>query len=344
MRRHKNTHTHTHTVNRIILALCRGCFCLWRWSRRGTYTNMQLLLQVITGVSSRRGGWGVQRDGSFASIHRGGKLERDVFHPFLLVCKLFFVGLIKISKYFATNIICVLHRRLLYCNISGCKANAHAPSTFSSHCKMDSSQGPFTHILHLHSSIRSSLFSSFLPCFHQNASSCLLFLWHLTAHLSFLLFFHLFVQSRVSVKGAPRVGMAAWHGLTRLPMNPLGCPSRKIMKQFIHCTPFVLHLLELYQLISCVIDLCWISRSQHSRLDKSVAFNHISWGILENASLKFPTLLYLRKMVQFLFLLLQFCNCKGDFGVVVWRFLGFRKHLSLKMSRKHATSPAISLL
>lgn len=170
---------------------------------------------------------------------------------FLLVCKLFFVGLIKNIKIFwAVNIICELHRRLLYCNISECKANACAASTFSSHCEVDSSQGPFTHILHLHSSIRSSLFSSFLPGFHENASSCLLFLWHLTAHRSFLLFFHLFVQSRVSVKGAPRVGMAAWHRLTRLPSSPLGCPSRKIMKQFIHCTPFVLHLLELYQLIS----------------------------------------------------------------------------------------------
>lgn len=235
---------------------------------------MQLLLQVITGGRSRRGGWGVQRVGSSASFHRGGKLERDVFHPVFTCLQVVLCWTDK--KYLAMNLICVLHRRLLYCNISECKANARAASTFSSHCQMDSSQGPFTHILHLHSSIRSSLFSSFLPCFHENASSCLLFLWHLTAHRSFLLFFHLFVQSRVSVKGAPRVGMAAWHGLTRLPMSPLGCPSRKIMKRFIHCTPFVLHLLELYQLISCVIDLCWISRSKQSRLHKSVAFNHIS--------------------------------------------------------------------
>lgn len=194
-------------------------------------------------------------------VFRGGELERFMFRPVFTCLQVVLCWTDK--KY--QNILSREHYLCIaqaFCSILECKANARAPSTFSSHCEMDSSQGPFTHILHSHSSIPPSLFSSFLPCFHENASSCLLLLWHLTAHRSFLLFFHLFVQSRVSVKGAPRVGMAAWHGLTRLPMSPLGCPSRKIMKQFIHCTPFVLCLLELYQLISCVIDLCWSSGSQ----------------------------------------------------------------------------------
>lgn len=92
----------------------------------------------------------------------------------------------------------------------------------------------------LHSSLLSSLFSSFPPCSRENASSCLFSLWHLPAHLSFPLFFRLLIQSWVGVKGAPSVGMAAWHKLSGLPERPLGCPSGTFGHCFLTVQPLSL--------------------------------------------------------------------------------------------------------
>lgn len=47
---------------------------------------------------------------------------------------------------------------------------------------------------------------------------------HPSVHPSYLLFFDVFVQLWVSVREARRVGMAAWHKHTRLPISPPGCP------------------------------------------------------------------------------------------------------------------------
>lgn len=68
-------------------------------------------------------GGGVQRA---LPLFRGGKLEREVFHPVFLVCKLFFVGLIKYLR--PKHYLCVAQTTELYRDISECKPNAHLHS------------------------------------------------------------------------------------------------------------------------------------------------------------------------------------------------------------------------
>lgn len=159
-------------------------------------------------------------------MHREGKLE-GVLHPVFLIYKSFlFVVLIKVSIYLdsETLSVCVLHSSEDHCTVTFTILNAnlmHASHLHSVHIGRWILPKDPLHTCPPLAFFRSFFFLSFPPCFRENTSSCLLFLWHLF-HLSFLLFFHLFVQSQVSVKGTPRVGMAAWHKLSRLPMSPLG--------------------------------------------------------------------------------------------------------------------------
>lgn len=146
--------------------------------------------------------------------------------------------------------------RLFFFPRSSCLPNAQLKSKFSSHCRVHSvysaklpNAPSYTHMN------PSSFFFPFsLPFFaicqslppllFRNTScsfSCLLFFRH-TAHPSYLLFFRLFVQLWVSVREAQRVGMAAWHKHTRLPISPPGCPTGGLGNFYIlyilpHLTP-----------------------------------------------------------------------------------------------------------
>lgn len=70
-------------------------------------------------------------------------------------------------------------------------------------------------------------------------------------HPSCPLFFHLFVQLWVSVREAQRVGMAAWHKHTRLPISPLGCLTGGVGNLYLvyilpHLTPSAFLLCVLF--------------------------------------------------------------------------------------------------
>lgn len=80
----------------------------------------------------------------------------------------------------------------------------------------------------------------------SSSFSCLLFFCHSSIHPSSLLFFFLFVQPWVSVKEAQRVGMAAWHKHTRLPISPLEYPIGGLGNLLFTVHPSTSHAFSLF--------------------------------------------------------------------------------------------------
>lgn len=150
-----------------------------------------------------------------------------------------FILLIKISVSLVSEILvyCTVQKiSVRYCDAG--RPNAYFTSTFSSHWKMDSSQRPLTPITSffhfLHSSHR------FLPVFMKTLPPASYFSGIFPPVCpSFFSFICLSCPGSV-LKEPPRVGMAAWHQLSRLPVRPQGCLFGKFGKCFFTVKPLSL--------------------------------------------------------------------------------------------------------